>query len=175
MALSSKNTIPKSSTNYELAFYEAESFLTAAEAIAKKAQSVIFTENGMDKSIGLTYARHVNHSYAFELLLKCIMIIEDGHYFEGHDLLGLFGKLNPVTQAKITARFDEYKGIRRHRVYHGIFEKIELLSVLEEAGKAFIEFRYLFETKNKPYYNLDNALECLEHHISYLKPELKKL
>ena len=59
--------------------------------------------------------------------------------------------------------------------FNSIFEKIELVTVLEEAGKAFLDFRYLFEGKSTPHYNLDTALRCLEYHISNLKPELKKL
>jgi len=166
---------PRISTNYELAFFEAQNFLTAAESISKKVQSVIFTENGLEKSIGLQYAQYVNHSYAFELLLKCISIIENGHYYEGHNLLNLFEKLNLATQTKIISRFDEYKSFRRNRTYFGVFEKIEFLTVLEEAGTAFIEFRYLFERKNTPHYDLDTALECLESYIGMIKPELKKL
>lgn len=172
---SKKNLKPRDSTNYELAFYEAQNFLTAAEAISNKAQSIMFTENGFEKSIGLQYAQYVNHSYAFELLLKCIMIIENGHYYEGHNLWDLFKKLNPETQTTIISRFDEYKSFRRHRTYFGIFEKIEFLTVLEEAGTAFIEFRYLFEGNNTPHYDLDTALKCLEYYISKIKPELKKL
>ena len=39
MAHRNKDNHPKPSTNYEMAFYEAQSFLTAAEAIAKKARN----------------------------------------------------------------------------------------------------------------------------------------
>jgi hypothetical protein len=169
-----KKNDPKISSNYELAFYEAQNFLTAAKAISEKAQSVMFLEDGMERSIGLQYAKYVNHSFAFELLIKCIMIIENGHYYEGHDLLDLFKKLNINTQQKIISRFDEYKRFRRHRTYFGIFEKIEMLTVLEEARAAFMKFRYLFEGKSPPHYDLETALECLEYHISCLKPELKK-
>ena len=163
------------SLNYQFAFYEAQSFLIAAEAIGKEMQTVLLSENAIDKGIGLQFAKYINHAFAFELLLKCIMIIEKGEYHSGHKLLSLFKQLSPQAQKEITLRFNQYNVTRRNSTYHGFFEKIELVTVLEEAGEAFVEFRYLFENKPTPKYDLDIALECLEHYISTLKPDLKRL
>lgn len=166
-------------TNYESAFWEAQSFLIAADVISKKAQVVIreeLKENVFpEKSLGLQFAKDVNHAYAFELLLKCIMIIENSYYHSGHDLYGLFKLLDEETQKKLIIKYSEYQHRRRHRRYFGIWEDVGLTMVLEEAGRAFMEFRYLFEGKPTPPYDLDRALECLEWHIFTLKPELEKL
>lgn len=176
MPKQSRYDIPHYASNFQLAFYEAQSFLTAAGIIAKKARPTKFIEEEMDRNIGLIYAQYINHSYAFELLLKCIMIIENGYYFEGHNLFSLFKKLNPLTQGKIIERFNEYNFKRRNLIYLGLFEDVDILMVLEEAGEAFTDFRYLFEDgkKNVPHYDLQIATECLEYYIHLLKPELKK-
>jgi hypothetical protein len=174
-----KKNILYPSVNYEMAFWEAQNFLIAAQAISKKVESALFAEmRGKiphDKSIGLQYAKYVNHSYAFELLLKCIMIIENSHYYIGHDLLGLFKLLNQHTQDKLFYMYKDCKHVRRSNVYYGIFEDVDLIMVLEEAGETFKSFRYLFENKPTPVYNLDTALACLEEYIFTLKPGLRKL
>ena len=171
------------STNYELAYYEAQTFLTVAEEIRKKAQSILLSgiaeqsqginTNNIEKSIGLQYAEHVNHAFAVELLLKCIMIMEDGQYYLGHDLFALFDKLRPLTQLTISARFDEYRVHRRNRVYFGFMESVTILDVLNEAQEAFKDFRYLFEQKERPSYDLSTVVECLEYYIKQQKPDLK--
>ena len=179
MAKIKTNPNPFQSENFETAFWEAQSFLIAADAISKKAQFVLISEivakKGVDKSLGIQYAKEVNHAYAFELLLKCIMIIENGQYYSGHILLDLFYKLNPDTQIKLSEIYKGCNHMRRHRTYFGIFEEVTLIMVLEEAKAAFKDLRYLFEGKNRPVYDLNLALECLEFYIFELRPELKLL
>jgi hypothetical protein len=169
------NDKSNASSNYETAFYEAQNFLIAAEAIRKKMQSVLFTEDGLNKSIGLQYVMYLNHSFAVELLLKCIMIMETGHYYTGHHLFDLFSKLPEKTQQQITVRFNEYEVRRRDLKYFGMFEEVDLLMVLREAQNAFIQFRYLFENREAPRYDLDITVECHKYYICNAKPELKNL
>jgi hypothetical protein len=169
------NDKSKASSNYETAFYEAQNFLIASEAIRKKMQSVMFTEDGMNKSIGLQYVMYVNHAFAVELLLKCIMIMETGRYYTGHHLFDLFLKLPEKTRQRITAIFGEYGIRRRDLKYFGMFEEVDLVTVLQEAKSAFMQFRYLFENREAPRYDLNTVVECLEYYIFTVKPELKNL
>lgn len=167
------------SNNYEVAFWEAQTFLIAAEAISKIAQTTMLNEirnnQHPEKSIGLQMAKHVNHSYAVELLLKCTMIIDLGYYRGGHNLFELFYSLKEETQVAIFERFSQYNIKRRHPVYFGIFEDVDIVMVLREAGEAFVNLRYRFEGKPTPKYELYDTIECIEYYIFSVKPELKKL
>jgi len=167
----------KPSQNYASLFYEAHTFLKASELIEEHSRPVTFTHDEMDRNVGLIYAANVNHAYSFELFIKCIMVIENGEYCEGHHLILLFQKLNPETQKSIIDYFDKnHSGIRRNRTYWGIFEKIDFVELVTEAEEAFVQLRYHFDRKqNSPHYDLDGAIKSLIYHISTIKPELKPL
>lgn len=168
-----------SSMNYETAFWEAQNFLIASEAISQKAQAILISEfaanKTSDKSIGLQYAKYVNHSYAVELLLKCIMIIENKRFFAGHALLDLYKLLDSDTQIQLFEIYKKCNHIRRNMTYFGMFEEVTIVMVLEEAKEAFKDFRYLFEGRSTPKYNLDLVVACLEKYIFQIKPELRDL
>jgi len=160
--------------NYSLAFWEAECFLHISKMVKEKTYLKEFTQKEIDRSINFQYATHVNHAYAFELYLKCIMIIETGECFEGHELFELFKLLPEKSRTSIENRYNSnYKVIRRNKTYFGIFESPTVSELLEETHKAFTEFRYLFSRTNTPTYELDNLIECVREEIFLLKPELK--
>ncbi len=170
--MGSKPTIFKSD-NYFMAYCEAECFLHIAKTVKEKTYLKEFTQKEIDRSINFQYATHVNHAYAFELYLKCLMIIEAGKYVEGHGLLDLFKLLSDTARNNIEKVFEsKYAFIRRNMKYHGIFEKPSVYELLEEANKAFIDFRYLFSRSNTPSYELDGLIECIREEILRLKPEL---
>ena len=161
------------SQNFLLAFREAECFLTVSKMTKEKTYLKSLDEKEIYRSINFKYATHVNHAYAFELYLKCLMIIENGQYFEVHELSGLFKLLSTNTQKNIERRYssdDTY--IRRNTTYFGFFESPTLYELLEEANRAFIDFRYLFSRSNTPTYELDNLIECVRQELFVLKPEL---
>lgn len=162
------------SDNWLIAFREAECFLNISKMVKEKTYLKTFAQKEIDQSINFQYATHVNHSYAFELYLKCLMIIETGEYAEGHQLLELFNLLNYTTKTNIENHFNSnYVFIRRNMTYLGIFETPTIYELLEEANKAFIDFRYLFSRNNTPTYQLDEVIECVRQEIFRLKPELK--
>ena len=162
------------SDNYLIAFCEAECFLHISKTIKEKTYLKEFTQKEIDRSINFQYATHVNHAYAFELYLKCLMIIEAGKYVERHELLDLFNLLSEPTKKNIETRFESnFAFIRRNMTYHGIFEKPSVSELLEEANRAFIDFRYLFSRKSTPSYELDGLIECVRQEIFLIQPELK--
>lgn len=166
----------KQSDEYLVAFREAECFLNVSKMIKEKTYLKTFTQKEIAQSISFQYATHVNHSYAFELYLKCLMIIEAGEYVEGHHLLGLFKLLSDKTKTNIENHFNSnFAFIRRNMKYQGIFEKPSIYKLLEEANNAFIDFRYLFSRNNTTTYKLDGAIECIRQEIFRLKPELKNI
>lgn len=164
----------KQSDSYLIAFYEAECFLNISKMIKEKTYLKTFTQEEISQSINFQYATHVNHSYAFELYLKCLMIIEAGEYEEGHHLLKLFELLSDTAKTNIENHFNEnYSFVRRNMTYFGMFEKPSIYELLEEANNAFVDFRYLFSRNNTPTYKLDGVIECVREEIFRLKPELR--
>ena len=164
------------SDNYLIAFCEAECFLNVSKMIKEKTHLKTFTQKEIEQSINFQYATHVNHTYAFELYLKCLMIIETGEYVEGHQLLELFKLVSDNSKTNIENHFNtNFTFIRRNMRYFGIFEKPSIYELLEEANKAFTNFRYLFSRKDTPTYELDGVIECVRHEIFRLKPELKDI
>lgn len=172
------NTV-KSSSNYEIAFYEAECFLEVSKLIDRRQIELSVpptTMKNISKNTNLQFAKHVNHAYAFELYLKCLMIIENGTFYSGHDLLELFKKLNPSTQSSIVDYYkSNYRIARRNMTYFGFFDEPDFFELLGEAKKAFMDFRYLFERNGTPPYELDGIVECVRREIIRLKPELATL
>lgn len=162
---------PKTASRYDLAYFEAQNFLIAATAIGREAQKHLLSKD--ERSVGLQFAKYVNHAYACELLLKCIMIIENGQYFSGHNLLNLFRQLHSSTQQKLIEMYRDCRPIRRNVTYWGIFDVPTIEEDLEDAQTAFVDFRYLFERKPTPNYDLNLTVQCLEHYILTVKPELK--
>ena len=94
------------SDNYLIAFCEAECFLSVSKMIKEKTYLKTFTQKELEQSINFQYATHVNHAYAFELYLKCLMIIETGEYVEGHQLLELFKLVSDNAKTNIENHFN---------------------------------------------------------------------
>jgi HEPN domain-containing protein len=146
---------------YDRAFFDAENFMMASKLITQKASNDLFTSDGIEKSIGLKYVSNVNHAYAIEIYLKCLMIIEKGEFIEGHDLALLFNNLLPETQKSIIDNFNaNYKSLKRSKKYFGVFFETNFVEQLDEAKKAFIDFRYLFSKNSTPEY-VDISLHSL--------------
>jgi len=144
--------------------------------IKEKTYLKTFNQKEIEQSVNFQYATHVNHSYAFELYIKCLMIIETGEYASGHELLELFKLLHVTTRNNIENHFNtNYAFMRRNTTYFGFFEKPSIYDLLKEANKAFTDFRYLFSRSNTPIYQLEGVIECVRQEIFRLKPELNEI
>ena len=166
------------SENFQAAFYEAECFLEVSKLI--KAQTFsnkpLTSRKVAKRNTYLNFAQYVNHAYAFELYLKCLMIIEQGVYYAGHNLSFLFEKLSPVTQTNIVTYYhSKYQHVRRDATKSGGVAEPDFHELLEEAKNAFVEFRYLFEKKSVRPYVLAGIVESVRFEILKLKPELENL
>lgn len=172
----SKKPEKRKSNNYLIAFCEAECFLNVSNIIKEKTCLKTFSQQEVDQSINFQYAARVNHSYAFELYLKCLMIIETGEYYRCHDLLFLFNELPLTTRTNIEERFNnDVIFFRRNMTYFGLFVNPSLHDLLKEASTAFMDFRYLFEKTSNTLYDLAPVIECIRHEIFQKKPELKQV
>ena len=72
-------------------------------------------------------------AFAIELYFKAIITLEGGSA-TGHELGSLYSKIRPNTQAAIRTRAS--------------LSEVELNSKLEEVSKAFVEWRYIFESQS---------------------------
>ena len=166
-------TGPHKAIDYKSAFYEAQAYFTASVEINKKLQSVMSSNYLEEDVLPLRNAEYVNHAFALEQLLKCIMIAENKEYYRGHNLFRLFAKLNSSTQTKIAFSYNRLNPIR-YKSDLSECESITLESVLKEGGNSFMGLRYTFEPHYQaPRYNLDMAADLIVNYIHRIKPELK--
>jgi hypothetical protein len=174
--MSKKHKPPKKWNNNkpEEIFIQAEVFSIASD-YTHKASLKQFLNGSPNFGIQVSFAANVNHAFACELYLKCLQVIEQGFYFEGHRLLDLFNALNPQTQAKIIKRHDV-------DVIHGPIAFMinrgrpkTILELLAEANNAFVEIRYCFENDKHVPYDLSWAARIIRNLILELRPEFNEL
>jgi hypothetical protein len=84
----------------------------------------------------------VMEALAVELYLKCLSQIERSGYRHGHDLRLLFDDLSAESRASIRRHYDEIQGTLD-------WEPVTLDEALDRSADAFIEFRYVYETKGQ--------------------------
>lgn len=150
-------------------FDEAEAFSIAADAIG--AQAVKYSFKNPDFAHQLVLTSWVNHALAFELYLKCLMGIEKGKFYTGHNLLYLFSKLSKQNKYKIIGYHDN--GIFHGAAYyvvHGLSKKTDFMTLLSDASNAFVDYRYMFEGKKWKNYELDFAIRVVREVIIELCP-----
>jgi HEPN domain-containing protein len=172
--MEAKITGPHSATNYKAVFYEAQAFLTAAVEINKKQQSIISLNDSCEENIwSLRNVEYVNHAFAVELLLKCVMILENERYYRGHNLFGLFEKLNSSTQNEMALLYDANRPVR-YKMNSSEYESVTLKSVLKEGRNSFMCLRYTFEPGYRnTRYHLERVADLIVKYILLIKPELK--
>ena len=171
--MAAKITGPRKATNYKVTFYEAHAYLTAAVEINKKLQSVLLLNDLEEDFKPLRNAEYVNHAFGVELLLKCIMILENEHYYRRHNLFGLFNELNSSTQTEIAFSYNRFTP-GRYKNDSTDMESTTLESVLKEAGNSFEHLRYTFEPGYQDKrYHLEMAADLIVKYIQKIEPELE--
>lgn len=94
--------------NPKILFQEAEAFLRSIEGIKyEKEKMEPNYEMGVYKFFD--YVILTNHAFPFELYLKCLMAIENGKAYRGHDLYELFLKISKANRQRIIERHAEIK------------------------------------------------------------------
>ncbi len=171
--------------NPELLFQEADAFLIASFAVMRKASDYAASDDTWRKALAITYAAHVNHAFAFEMYLKCLIVIEGTEISKDnknahHNLEGLFGLLKDETQKRIISDFNKttyfsdayFKMIADIQDY--LPKKVEFIDLLKRSPKAFTELRYKFEQRagNKSY-ELESAINSVRVVILSLRPDIQ--
>lgn len=86
------------------------------------------------------------YALAVELYLKSLMVLDHGREMQGHRLNVLFARLAESSRADIAAK-----------VQFGAapVSADELLSILQELGAAFVEWRYIYELEGGRHIQVD--------------------
>jgi hypothetical protein len=87
-----------------------------------------------------------NVAFTLELYLKCLLEIERGIYFLGHDLKALFLELPSATQDTLRAFHDNF--ISDKPDFEALAKqgrKVDLETLLEAAYNVFAKFRYAYQ------------------------------
>jgi len=98
-------------------------------------------------------------AFASEIYLKCLLFIETGKVTRGHDLKGLFLRLDPLTRKRLEDLWNESLGRPEKQREFACIRKLpegdqlqpDLLNVLGLGSNAFEELRYLYETKSSKF------------------------
>jgi HEPN domain-containing protein len=120
-------------------------------------------------------------TFAIELYLKCILLLEKGAASDTHHLQALYRDISEETKAKLVALWKAE--VPKQEPFWAEIEKQsgskfsrELNETLKDGSRAFTELRYLHE-KDKPdcSFRLTNFPEMLRQVIVEMKPEWAKL
>lgn len=156
-------------------FKEADTFVLAFKAILLKASDVFETDFRCTVSLG--YAANVNHAFAFELYLKCLIAIEGKLIQFGHNLEITFNNLTEETKNKIINRFtnNNPNHISINNIVKGVNKPSDFLELISSVPQPFKSLRYLFEDKEKRYlnYELEEAIYSVRETILELKPKIE--
>lgn len=118
----------------------------------------------------------VNSAFAVEVYLKCLLLVEGKGQVRGHKLRALFDTLDPAHRERIKTYYDEDVAAKPYvkRIEAGIPDmKFEVEAVLDAAGDAFVDWRYLlYEERGytRRYYGFEELGDSVERLILELNP-----
>ena len=119
-------------------------------------------------------------AFTSELLLKCILIIENGDAPNTHDLRKLFDEVSASVQQSIIAGWNET--IAGHEKQFAYQESLsgrkiprDLPTALTVCGRAFEGMRYVYEDPMKTNFYLIDLARILLNVIWDIKPEWKNI
>lgn len=164
--------------NPEIMLKEADIFCVASEIILKSASDIYLNDLDELKIMWLNDASSVNHAYAFEIYLKCLLVIEGKDFSSSHVLKDLFNQLSIITKDKIISHYKSNVSYTpAYFAKYGHDKKIDFVSKLELIPQPFIGFRYKFDPNNKyrssEYYDLESLIFSVRAVIFELSPNLK--
>ncbi len=156
--------------DYKTAYFEALVFLNVSDLIHEKSN----VRSNKKTLFGLRFAEYVNHAFAVELLIKCILLKENGYHGNEHNLQLLFSQLKQESQDAINLIFTN-SNLSRIGDESEIPITVNLL--LKETPSPFMSFRYNHETgkNNKPSYHLDVLASVLKIYLLKKYKELRRI
>lgn len=142
-----------------------------------------FTESALVLSMNLSERREpetfsypiaVLASFAMEIYLKVILVLEGAAYEPSHDLEVLFDRLSPLARSSIEAFYDNPPPsvIEMNELYLLLGGDCSLRSVIAGGKNAFVNIRYRFEPDAaRSTFLLDYLLECVRQYVLDLRQD----
>ncbi|OIR00593.1 hypothetical protein GALL_172830 [mine drainage metagenome] len=148
---------------------EAQKYFDAAENFYRASQTIYYNlnkEGSEEKELGMINVFNVNHSFAIELYLKCLICIEKGEVKgknRNHLLFKLYSVLSTSTQERIKHLYNESSLKLQHATVFLVNpNEDDFVEILKEIDTPFEIFRYYFEKGVElPIYKLNNAVSCI--------------
>jgi len=146
----------------------ANSFEAASQAVVEKLKQT--------NDIGMYIAPFITlSSFAIELFLKCIYMIENGKPAPfTHGLAELFALLSEESRVVVTMIYD--LSAQQDPVVKTLLEKVpdtklDLVSVLQETSEAFKKWRYSYQKKFTGFPTSGPLIHALRARIKILEPD----
>jgi len=162
-------------TESKQAFIEAECFLIAYNYIIQQDNESGYGD--IWQFVGVGTAAQVNHAFATEMYLKCLLILTNTYDKKKQHHLGLlFDKLPPPVRQKLNYRYKKYYQKEDIDVFDAT--KYSLRDLLHKTGDYFKHARYSFEKKRggkHARYHMTIGINAIRDIILELSPDLKQV
>lgn len=174
--------VPKQKTP-EMALIQAEGFYQTGLALGRE------LEKNKAQTTSLLGPAAVNYSFALELRLKSILMLDKEQFSKGHNLLKLYNLLSIPTKKLIEEEYLKLKkinnGLKAYRLQ--IYDKSKsapeqkrsstgdvIMDLLKSHENSFENWRYLFEFTEDGY-SYDFDFEAIDNFYNAMNPLLESL
>ncbi len=158
----------------EDAFNEAECFMLASVYLNNENDRIV--PEKLSIYVGISVVAEINHAFAIEMYLKCLLLITKSEKQKGHNLGKLFDQLSKDVKARLNKKYKQLyvQAIEDRfntRKPHSLGEK------LKRAHEYFLNARYYFEENYRmdryKRYELYDITGSIKEIIFELQPELR--
>jgi HEPN domain-containing protein len=156
----------KSEPDVKLVFLNAEAFLEVSKV------ALDASNKGNTKILNLALA--TTTSFALEIYLKCLLLLETGNAPRDHDLYNLFHSLKSATQSELTK--DHEKFVKLNPAFKARLTEeglpLDLEELLKRGRNAFVDFRYAYEHDPvRSDFALNGLTKCVREQILKIQPD----
>jgi hypothetical protein len=114
-------------------------------------------------------------SFALEQALKCLLLLEKGAYPTEHHHRKLFDELSSESQQAIEISYNKLVArpqsfIQQIKKHKPDFDE-SLDTMLDECGDAFVQYRYVYESKSSSFYGVHEAFLATRERIIGIRPD----
>lgn len=148
-------------------------FITG-EAFLEVCKVLVAALNAGNRNI-LALVLATNSALTLETYLKCLLFLQKGSTFGGHDVYKLFKHLPHATQSELSAAHDKFiadNPALKSKWMESTGIELDLESLLKAGRDTFVKFRYAWEEiPSKTNWGLNGFIKCVREYILKLHPE----
>lgn len=148
-------------------------FITG-EAFLEVCKVLVAALNAGNRNI-LALVLATNSALTLEMYLKCLLLLETGSTWHGHDVYKLFKHLPDATQSELATAHDKFVAdnpVLKAKWMDSTGVELDLESLLKAGRDTFVKFRYAWEEiPSKTNWGLNGFIKCVREYILKLHPE----